>query len=162
MPIRGIQSFFSFLRYLANNKASSLTSISIVCLSPTFILGTSTIVSKCRLASWWNSSFYLLSVAAKLLAQISGRDKYNRQWLGLLFILAIYEMNHINLSPKQAKAEISDQWKEDITFLPDQHLINYKQIFDEILLSWYLSNIANESRKTWNCWPLMTNNQISS
>lgn len=84
----------------------------------------------------------MLSVSAKMLAQISERDRYYRQWLGLLFILASYEMNHINLSPKQVKKEISEQWHEDLTFLDDMHLLNFKQVFDEILLSWYLGNIA--------------------
>ena len=37
--VLGAHVFLSFLRYLANNKASSLTKVSIVCLSSTFILG---------------------------------------------------------------------------------------------------------------------------
>ena len=90
----------------------------------------------------------MLSVSAKMLAQISERDKYYRQWLGLLFILASYELNHIDLSPKEVKAEISEQWKEDLTFLDEKHLVNYKRDFDEILLSWYLSNLSGEARKT--------------
>ena len=89
---------------------------------------------------------WMLSVSAKMLAQISERDKYYRAWLGLLFVLASYETNHINLMPKQMKAEISDQWKEDLTFLSDEHLANYKPVFDEILLSWYLGNGPSKAR----------------
>jgi hypothetical protein len=57
-------------------------------------------------------------------------------------------MNPIHLSPMQTKAEISEQWKGDLTFLSDQHFVNYKPVFDEILLSWYLTNIAIDARKT--------------
>ncbi len=90
----------------------------------------------------------MLSVSAKMLAQISERDKYYRQWLGLLFILAAYERNNINLTPEQMKAEISEQWKEDLTFLSDEHFINYKPVFDEVLLCWYLGNVASHARST--------------
>ena len=90
----------------------------------------------------------IFSVSAKMLAQISERDKYYRQWLGLLFILAAYERNNINLTPAQMKAEISEQWKEDLTFLPDEHFIKYKPVFEEILLCWYLGNLASNARTT--------------
>ncbi len=89
----------------------------------------------------------LLSVAAKILAQISERDKYYRQWLGLLFILAAQEMNNIDLPPEQMLAEIGDQWKEDLTFLPAKHLVNHKIDFNEILLTHYLSNVARQAKK---------------
>ena len=89
----------------------------------------------------------LLSVSVKLLAQISEQDKYYRQWLGLLFVCAAYELDHINLSPKQTLAEISQQWKEDLTFLSEKRLLSHKREFNEILLTWYLSNIALEARK---------------
>ena len=46
IPILGSQSFRSFLRYLANRRASSLISVSRVCLLPTLILGISTLDSK--------------------------------------------------------------------------------------------------------------------
>ena len=84
----------------------------------------------------------MLSISTKMFAQISEGDKYYRAWLGLLFLLASNETNHINLSPRQMKAEIGEQWKEDLTFLSDEHLINYKPVFDEILLSWYLGNLS--------------------
>ena len=90
----------------------------------------------------------MLSVSAKMLAQISERDKYYRQWLGLLFILASYERNNINLTPEQMKTEISEQWKEDLTFLSDEHFINYKAVFDEVLLCWYLGNLSSNVRRT--------------
>ncbi len=90
----------------------------------------------------------ILSVSAKLLAQISERDKYYRQWLGLLFILASYERNNINLTPEQMKAEISEQWKEDLTFLSNEHFVKYKPVFDEVLLCWYLGNVASHARST--------------
>ncbi len=44
--ILGIHSFFSFLRYLANNRASSLINVSMVCRFPTFIRAISTYDSK--------------------------------------------------------------------------------------------------------------------
>lgn len=40
--IPGSQSFFSFRRYFASNKDSSLINVSSVCLLPTLILGIST------------------------------------------------------------------------------------------------------------------------
>ena len=86
----------------------------------------------------------ILSVSAKMLAQISERDKYYRQWLGLLFIFAAHMMDHISLTPKQTLTEINQQWKEDLTFLPEKHVLNNKRTFDEILLAWYLANIASE------------------
>jgi hypothetical protein len=90
---------------------------------------------------------HLLSAAAKILAQISERDKYYRQWLGLLFILAAQEMDNMDLPPEQMLAEIGDQWKEDLTFLPAKHLVDYKGNFNEVLLTHYLSNIASQARK---------------
>jgi hypothetical protein len=90
----------------------------------------------------------ILSVSAKMLAQISERDKYYRQWLGLLFILASYERSNINLTPEQMKAEISEQWKEDLTFLSDEHFIKYKPVFEEVLLCWYLGNLASNARNS--------------
>jgi len=89
----------------------------------------------------------MLSVSAKMLSQISERDKYYRQWLGLLFVLATQEMNNIDLPPEQMLAQISDQWKEDLTFLPAKHLVDHKSDFNEILLTHYLSNIASQARK---------------
>ena len=44
--ILGVQVTLSLCRNLAKSKASSLISVSIVCLSPTFIRGISTVVSK--------------------------------------------------------------------------------------------------------------------
>ncbi len=44
--------------------------------------------------------------------------------------------------------EIGEQLKEDLTFLPKAHFVNYKRVFDEVLLSWYLGNIAGIVRKT--------------
>ena len=90
---------------------------------------------------------HLLSVSMKVLARISEQDKYYRQWLGLLFVSAAYEFEHIGLSPKQTLAEIGEQWKEDLTFLSEKHLLSHKREFDGILLTGYLSNIALEFRK---------------
>ncbi len=84
----------------------------------------------------------LLSVSMKMLAQISERDKYYRAWLGLLYVVASHQVEQMNLSPKQTLAEISEQWKEDLMFLPEKHLLDHKREFDEILLCWYLSNVA--------------------
>ena len=89
----------------------------------------------------------MLSLSAKMLTQISERDKYYRQWLGLLFVLATQEMNSLDLSPDQMLAEISDQWKEDLTFLPAKQLVDHKSDFNEILLTHYLSNIASQAKK---------------
>jgi len=44
--ILGFHVFRSSLRNFANNKASSLIKVSIVCLPPILILGTSTVASK--------------------------------------------------------------------------------------------------------------------
>ncbi len=87
----------------------------------------------------------LLSVSMKMLAQISENDKYYRQWLGLLFVCAAYEREHMELSPEQIIAEIGEQWKEDLTFLDDKTLQCHKQEFEEILLTWYLGNVAFKS-----------------
>ncbi len=87
----------------------------------------------------------LLSVSMKMLAQISEQDKYYRQWLGLLFVCAAYERDNIELSPRQIAAEIGEQWKEDLTFLSKKHLQKNRREFEEILLTWYLGNIASKA-----------------
>ncbi len=89
----------------------------------------------------------LLTVSAKMLAQLSERDKYYRAWLGLLFILAEKELNNIGLTDQELLQEISEQWKEDLTFLDERHVTTYRRDFDEILLTWYLGNVACRDQK---------------
>ncbi len=87
----------------------------------------------------------LLAVSAKMLAQLSEHDKYYRAWLGLLFILAQKELNNIKLTDEQLLQEISEQWKEDLTFLPIKLVRAFRGDFEEILLAGYLGNVAQEA-----------------
>lgn len=66
ITVQGIQSSFSFLRYFANNKASSLMRVSIVCLSPTFIRGTSACVSwTLRAVKWFKLGGFIILKSSK-------------------------------------------------------------------------------------------------
>ncbi len=87
----------------------------------------------------------LLTVSAKMLAQLSERDKYYRAWLGLLFILAEEEMNNIKLTDGELLQEISEQWKEDLNFLPEKLVHAFRRDFEEILLANYLGNVARKT-----------------
>jgi hypothetical protein len=88
----------------------------------------------------------LLTVSAKMLAQLSERDKYYRAWLGLLFILAAEELNNIRLTDQQLQREISFQWKEDLNFLPEKLIHAFRRDFEEVFLADYLGNIACEAQ----------------
>ncbi len=87
----------------------------------------------------------LLTVSAKMLAQLSEQDKYYRAWLGLLFILAANELNNITLSDEELLQEISLQWKEDLTFLPPKLVHAFRLDFEEVLLANYLGNVARKT-----------------
>ncbi len=87
----------------------------------------------------------LLTVSAKMLAQLSERDKYYRSWLGLLFILAEKELNNIGLTDEELLQEISEQWKEDLNFLPPKLVRAFRGDFEEVLLAGYLGNVARKT-----------------
>ncbi len=89
----------------------------------------------------------LLTVSAKMVAQLSESDKYYRAWLGLLLILASEEMNNIKLTNEQLLREISLQWKEDLNFLPEKLVQVFRRDFEEVLLADYLENICRRSKK---------------
>ncbi len=88
----------------------------------------------------------LMTVSAKMLAQLSERDKYYRAWLGLLFVLAEKELNNIKLTDGELLQEISEQWKEDLNFLPENLVHAFRRDFEEILLADYLGNVAKEAQ----------------
>ncbi len=87
----------------------------------------------------------LLTVPAKMLAQLSEQDKYYRAWLGLLFILAANELNNITLSDEELLQEISLQWKEDLNFLQPNLVNAFRRDFEEVLLANYLGNVARKT-----------------
>lgn len=90
----------------------------------------------------------LMSVSAKILSQLSERDKYYRAWLGLLALVAAEEIDKIPLSSEELLAEISVQWKEDLTFLSPKIIESHRGEFISVLLTQYLSNVSRIARKS--------------
>ncbi len=84
----------------------------------------------------------LLRVSLKLLSRMSERDRYYRAWLGLAFLLAHEEVEHLNLSPKQLKDLCREQWLFDVDFLSDRYVALNKREFVEMALCDYLGNLA--------------------
>jgi hypothetical protein len=82
----------------------------------------------------------------KLVANIAERDRYYRAWFGLSYLLAEMELKRLDLSPEEIVAQIREQWLDDLSFLPKNHLIRDKQEFTEVILT---QNLRNLSRLVW-------------
>ena len=84
----------------------------------------------------------LLRVSRKVLAGVSGEDRYYRAWLGLAFILAAEEMSEFNEPAAEIKRLIKAQWLTDLDFLPDKAIVQNHREFLETALCDSLVNLA--------------------
>ena len=57
-------------------------------------------------------------------------------------LLAVEELERLNLSPEEIVAQIREQWLDDLSFLPKSHLIHSKREFTEIVLAQNLRNLS--------------------
>ena len=84
----------------------------------------------------------LISVAAKVAANVSEDDRYYRAWFGLFVFLANQLLELMDADPATLKHLIKVQWREDIDFLPDALVQKYMADFREKALCSYLGNCA--------------------
>ena len=84
----------------------------------------------------------LLTVAAKVAANISEKDRYYRAWIGLLVLLANEQLVLMDTDPATLKRLIKEQWGDDINFLSDALVEKYMADFREKALCSYLGNCA--------------------
>jgi len=90
-----------------------------------------------------------LRVACKVLARVSEEDRYYRAWVGLTFLLAHEEVEHLTLSPKELKALCGEQWLFNVDFLSDRYVAANKEEFVEMALCDYLGNLADLKEEDW-------------
>jgi hypothetical protein len=84
----------------------------------------------------------LFTVAIKVLAQVSERDRYYRAWVGLFFLLAARQVELMDTDPVVLKRLIKEQWGDDVDFLPDITVQKWVAEFREVALCSYLGNVA--------------------
>jgi hypothetical protein len=84
----------------------------------------------------------LISVAMKLTAQISERDRYYRAWIGLLLILSERQLQVMTCDPAVLKAWIHEQWDTNADVVPDDVVHRFARDFQEVALCDYLGNLA--------------------
>jgi hypothetical protein len=86
----------------------------------------------------------LITVAAKLMAQVCERDRYYRSWIGLAFLLAEQEAAGFTASAEPAvlKRLIKEQWLLNLDFVPDAHVEAFRKQFVELALCEHLGNLA--------------------
>ena len=84
----------------------------------------------------------LFTVASRVLAIISEKDRYYRAWIGLLVWLANQQLELMDADPATLKRLIKEQWGDDIDFLSDALVQKYVADFREKALCSYLGNCA--------------------
>jgi hypothetical protein len=86
----------------------------------------------------------MLRVSAKILLNVSERDRYYRAWLGLAYVLAMeeYFSQLEGAEPKDLVFEIRRQWLSDLSFLKEKQIESDLEGFYEYALCNYLSNLA--------------------
>ncbi len=83
-----------------------------------------------------------LNVSMKLLAQISERDRYYRQWIGLFLVMAEKEKQLMTTDPALLKKWIREQWDTNADVVPDSLITEFAKEFQEVALCDYLGNLA--------------------
>ncbi len=88
----------------------------------------------------------LLQVSRKLLIAIGEDDRYYREWLGLLVILAHeeYEMWLAQLTPEQLKFWCRAQWFVSPDCLSDEAVLEVKDRLAPDVLAYYLHLLARK------------------
>jgi hypothetical protein len=87
-----------------------------------------------------------LSVSNKILSLIAEEDRYYRAWLGLSYFMVRQQLEEYsrNVTSRQLKEQIKQQWLDDIGFLPDKLISQYKTDFVEIALANSFVNLLEQ------------------
>jgi hypothetical protein len=87
----------------------------------------------------------LLELSRKVLFYLGDTDRYYRQWLGLFFLLIQDELNihKENMTYEDFFRLVKAQWDFDMTgAFPKEFFNAHKDVFQEIVLTNFLTNIA--------------------
>jgi hypothetical protein len=86
----------------------------------------------------------MITVSAKILAQVCERDRYYRSWVGLAFLLAAQEGARFTAKadPEDLKRLIREQWLLDFDFLPNSDVLAFRTQLAELALCAHLGNLA--------------------